>query len=67
MDFFMLNMENLLHCSGIGFGKDLIKTGLISYISWSLSSLLGPKIGLGCFNPFQKNIQLSNTLQTWSL
>ena len=33
MDFFMLNMENLLHCSGIGFGKDLIKTGLISYIS----------------------------------
>ena len=54
MDFFMPNMANLLHCSSIGFGKDLIKTGLISSFMKPLS---GPKFGLGCFNIFQKNDQ----------
>ena len=53
MDFFMPNMANLLHCSSIGFGKDLIKTGLISSFMKPLS---GPKFGLGCFNIFQKKI-----------
>ena len=58
MDFFVLNMANLLHCSSIGFGKDLIKTGLISSFMKPLSR---PKIGLGCFNLFQKESMIKET------